>query len=398
MAKKGKGGSDGIGGVLARGEQPWIDISAQMHDHSMTLAGVPAKEFYYDAEVLVETTADVAAYYNMDDLNPFADIYNFEIEALGGKMIYGENSMPTIDFRDPLIKREEDLEKLKNKDVDFYNDGRFPYALETIEQSLKYGVIQGMFCSPFSMAVGLRTYPKLIRDMRRNPKFAHKLFEFVVDDVLTPYIKAQNRYSDIVMSIGADAWACIPNLSVKEMKEWVVPYNQRLMENTKKFGVMSMNVSGDYCEERIEKFDRETLFGSFDVEIASQGAPAVFLGMGRWQDYPLEAVREYTKQYREEGEGVTVMASINARLLRDGPMEKIVDLVKRHIDTFGRDHNLSMFLANIPADAPPEHIHAAIQATHTYGRFPIADDLNEVDFKFKKRESFQEWKEKVYNN
>jgi uroporphyrinogen decarboxylase len=395
LSQKSKGSSEGIGGLLARGEQPWIDISAQMHDHSMTLAQVPAKEFYYDAEVLVETTADVAAYYNMDDLNPFADIYNFEIEALGGNMIYGEKSMPTIDFRDPLIKRPEDLDKLKKKEVDFYNDGRLHYALETIEQSLKYGVIQGMFCSPFSMAVGLRSYPKLIRDMRRNPEFAHKLFKFIVDDVLTPYIKAQNRYSGVIMAIGADAWACIPNLSVEEMKEWVVPYNQRLMDNTKKFGVLSMNISGDYCEERPEKFDKEILHGSFDVEMASQGAPALFLGMGRWQDYPLDAVRDYTKRFRDNGETVTIMASINARLLRDGPPEKIIDLVKRHIDTFGRDHNLSIFCANIPADAPPEHIHAAIQATHTYGRFPIAENLDEVDFELKKRESFQEWKKKV---
>lgn len=31
-----------------------------------------------------------------------------------------------------------------------------------------------------------------------------------------------------------------------------------------------------------------------------------------------------------------------------------------------------IFLTNIPADAPPLHIHTAIQAIKTYGRYPIA--------------------------
>ena len=61
------------------------------------------------------------------------------------------------------------------------------------------------------------------------------------------------------MAIGADAWCCIPNLSIKEMQEWVLPYNQRILERAKKFGVMAMNVSGDYCEERLEKFDKNLL-------------------------------------------------------------------------------------------------------------------------------------------
>lgn len=381
----------GISGVFDAGKTNWIQVAAQCHDHTMLLAGLSAKDYYFNTKLNCDAGAQVSGYYGFDSVSFGLDAYNIEIEALGGKMIYGEKSMPTIDFRDPLIKTPEDLDKLRKKDVDWYNDGRFPFVLESLDINLEYGFGTSVFCSPFSMAVGMRSYPKLVRDMRKNPKFAHELFTFIVDDVLVPWVKVQNESSGNIMAIGADAWACIPNLSVKEMREWVVPYNKRLMEKSKKKGVLAMNVSGDYCEERLERYSKDVLHGSFDIEVESQGAPVLFLAMGRWHEYPLEDVRDYTTKYRDEGKTVTIAAGINARLLRDGPVETIVDNIKRFIDTLGRDHDLSIFLANIPADAPSEHILAAVAATHTYGQLPLIDDLDEIEFELPRKKTFKEW-------
>ncbi|NVM52126.1 MAG: hypothetical protein HWN66_00395, partial [Candidatus Helarchaeota archaeon] len=119
----------------------------------------------------------------------------------------------------------------------------------------------------------------------------------------------------------------------------------------------------------------------------------------RWQDYPLEPVVDYLNKVRDEqGLNMPVAAGINARLLRDGPIDKIVDNVKRFIDTFAREHELTVFLANIPADTPSENVHAAIAAAHTYGLKPIADDLDKIKFKPPKRESFQEFKKNLAKN
>lgn len=379
-----------IGSLISRGDKGTITIGAQCHDHVMYLTKVPAKQFFSDFSLNYEMGELVGRYYNLDSPAGGYDSYNLEVEALGGKLIYGDNSMPTIDFRDPLIKGPDDLIKLKKKEVDFHTAGRYPTLL-------KSGGIVGyemiIFCSPFSLAVGLMSFPALIKAMRKNPDFAHEVFTFVVDDVLTPSIKAQHDVTDALMGIGADAWCCVPNLSPQEMQKWVVPYNQRLEKNVKKFGVTIMNVSGDYCEERLEKFDPKILHDSFDVEIASMGGTlALFLGMGRWHEYPLQAVRDYTEIFRKEGKPVTLTAFINARLLRDGPVDKIVDTVKRYIDTFARDHNLSIFLANVPFDTPSDHIHAAVAATHTYGKLPIADNLADIKFVLPKRESFDVWR------
>jgi uroporphyrinogen-III decarboxylase len=245
------------------------------------------------------------------------------------------------------------------------------------------------------MAVGMRSYPALIKDMRKRPQFAHDLFTFIIDEVLVPFIQVQKEYCDMAMCVGADAWCAVPNLSVKEMKEWVVPYNQQLAEKAREFGMTVMFVSGDYCEEQLEKFDVEVLHGSFDVEVASQGTPSLLLLMGRWQDYPLEPVRDYTARYRKQGIKVPIAAGVNARLLRDGPVEKIVSTIKRYIDAFARDHELNVLLSNIPADTPPDHVHAAVAAVHTYGRTPIGTNLDEIPFELPTRESFQEWKKKA---
>jgi hypothetical protein len=199
----------------------------------------------------------------------------------------------------------------------------------------------------------------------------------------------------MTLCVGADAWCAVPNLSVEAMKEWVVPYIQLLAEKAQACGVEVMCVSGDYCEEQLEKFDVTVLHGSFDVEVAAQGTPSLLLLMGRWQDYPLEPVRDYTARYRKRGIRVPIAAGVNARLLRDGPVEKIVSTVRRYIDAFARDHELNVLLSNIPADTPPDHVHAAIAAVHTFGRKPIAANLDEIPFEMPVRESFQEWKKTV---
>ena len=208
---------------LNMNEPPWIPVSAQMHDHVMTLCGVPARKFYCDAKTCVDAFAEVAEYYDMDIFAASSDSYNIEIEAMGAKMIYSDNAMPTIDSRDPLIKTPEDLLKLKTPD--FYRDGRLPYVLDCIKLTgqKEKGMGAGFFCGPFSMAVGMRTYPALIKDMRKNPGFVRDLLNFIINEVSLPFLKAQKEYCDIRFAGSADAWSCIPNLSVALLREWLVP-------------------------------------------------------------------------------------------------------------------------------------------------------------------------------
>jgi uroporphyrinogen-III decarboxylase len=367
-----------------------MTIGAQMHDHVMTVAQVSAKVFYYEPKPFVDAFEAVAAYYNMDTVMPFADVYNYEAEALGQKMIYSDDAMPTIDFRQPLIAKPGDLGKIKIPD--WAVTKRVPYVFEATRLSLERGLsTQGTNCAPFSLAVGTRSYPLLVRDMKRDPAFAHELFTWLVDEVLTSYMVAYQKYTGVNIILPADAWAAYPLLTPQLLEEWVVPYNQRLQANLMPHGIFMVSMAGDYNEEDPAKFDKEILWQLYDIQAKLMGMPTAFMAMGRTQDYPIEAVAEYADRKRAEGVEFSITMGVNARLLRDGPVTAIVDTIKRFIDVVGRRAKLDLFLANIPADAPPDHIHAAVAAVHTYGKLPLADNLDDIPFTPPKRETFQEF-------
>ncbi len=371
-----------------------IEIQAQMHDHCMMLAGVPAKKFYYDPEVNFKVASAVAAYYGLDSPQAIGDAYNFEAEALGQKMIYGENSMPTIDFREPFIQTSKDLDRLKP--VDRLDKPRIRFTLDLIKLGKPLECL-GFYCAPFSLAVGLCTYPGLIKFIKRDPAFAHAIFDKLTDEIQPSYLKVMKDYTGVEAAVGADAWAAFPNISPEMSAEWAVGYSLRLFQNCLKFGMAAAGLAmGDYCEERLEKFDKDILFRCFDTQVKSFfGLPIVFLGMGRWQDYPLEPVAEYMDKYKQQGIRGGILAGINARMLRDGPPERIVDNVKRYVKVLGKDHNLSILLANIPADTPPDHVHAAVAAVCQYGHLPITQDVDSVKFEMPHRESFAEFVDRM---
>ena len=368
-----------------------MPVMAPMAEHGQHLTGVSAKKLYADAACNVNLQAALAAYYCLDAVTGVGDTYNYEAEAMGQKMIYSETAMPTIDSRSPLIQLPEDLKKIKVPN--WTSAGRIPFVLDLINLIGTMGAKTGKFCAPFSLAVNLRTYPQLIKDLRKNPEFAHDLFTFLVDEILTPYLQVQKQHCDISTATAPDAWASFPNVTPELSEKWVIPYAERLFKNCSKFGVTAL-VAGscDYCEERVEKFNKEILFKCFDIQKRlAFDRPVVFLGMGRWHEYPLEPVVEYVEQYKKNNIRATIMATINARLLRDGPIEMIVKIIKRFIDVLGRDHNVVILMANVPADTPSRHIHAAVAAVHTYGQMPLAEDLDTIAFKIPERESFHEY-------
>ena len=126
-----KGQLSGLGRVVAsaigKADYPSV-VSAQIHEHAMTVAKVPAKKFFSDGKTSVETMYWVSKWYGVDIPNMISDVYVMEAEALGAKMIYSDYSMPTIDFREPLIKTPEDLDKIKTPiEADW---GRVPYVID----------------------------------------------------------------------------------------------------------------------------------------------------------------------------------------------------------------------------------------------------------------------------
>jgi uroporphyrinogen-III decarboxylase len=368
-------------------------MGPQCHDHSMTLAKVPARKFYYEPDVLVDTQIAVQRWYGFDTYTLIPDAYNFEVEALGAKFIYSDNAMPTVDVSEPLIKDRADLDKLSPLDP---SKGRIPMSVEVarlISKKASGIFAAGFFCSPFSFLCQAMGYPRAVRALKRDKAFAQELFDFAENAAIFPHVKAQSEQPGVTQSLGADAWACFPNLTVDLIDEWVVPSAERLAKRGKKelgITVSAGLAAGDYCEEDPAKFDKEMMFACWNVARKTFPIDIAFSGMGRTQEWPMEWLQEYAvmKGGRRK---LAIYASLNGRFIRDSKPAAIVAKIREWVDILGRDGRVLFFIGNVPADTPPINVHTALTAVHTLGHYPIAKDLSKVDVPIEEPKPFDEW-------
>jgi len=368
-------------------------MGPQIHDHAMTVARVPARKYYFDAELLVDVQVAVQQWYGFDTFSVIPDAYNFEVEALGAKMVYSNDAMPTVDTSQPLIKERADLDRITTLDP---SKGRIPMGVEVarlITKKVPPPFDFGFFCSPFSLICQTMGYPKAVRALRKDKAFAQELFSFAENQAIFPYVKAQAN-AGVKQSIGADAWAAFPNLTPEMVEEWVIPSAKRLQARGKrelKMRVMAAQAAADYCEEDPAKFDKEIMFKCWSVAGKILFLNVALSAMGRTQDWNMEWFQEFAVKNGKFGRKLPIDASLNGRFVRDSTPEQIVDKIREWIDIMGRDGRLVFFIGNVPADTPPINIHTALYAVHTLGRYPIVKDLSSITIKPPDFKSFDEW-------
>ncbi len=344
-----------------------ILIGAQSNDHSARLAGIPTQRFFTDAAVFVETQLQVTEYYRFDTISNFWDVYNIEAEALGQKIVYHPGGIPDVDRTRPLIRIPADLDRLLPPDP--YTSGRLPWVLEVNRHYLEMAgrLDRAYFTAPFSLAVNIRGYENLVNDMFVRPAFVHRLFRFLCDDVLAPFIESMRKDAGLpnLLMDGRDAWASPPLISLEMMDEYVVPYTERLRSNLGGDLITRGNWGDAHSRDPERFFSQKVLCSPLSLSVLD---PDLY-------EVGVKRVRKYASEFN-----LHLTAGFDAQLLRDGPVEAIVDRIKLYVDTLGRNGKCMIHLNQIAAETPPEHVHAAVSACHTYGRLPIAPNLNEVRF------------------
>lgn len=355
-----------------------VPIAAQCNDHSARLAGIACDHFFTDAQTFAKTQLLVSEYYGFDTPNAIWDVYNIEAEAMGQKLIYYRQQIPDVDREDPLIKSHSDLDRIRVPDP--YKSARMPWVHQVNKMYLEMTgkPARAFFCAPFSLAANIRGYANLVDDIYTDPDFVHRLFEFLCDEVLIPYIEAMRSETGhpALFADGNDAWASPPMITLDMMDEYVVAYTQRLR---RKLGpkVVTRGNWGDAQSRDVERFLTQKLdccpgfLSVLDPDLYDVGP---------------RRVKQFAMQ-----QNASVTAGIDATLLRDGPAEDIVQRIKTYIDCSARDGRCVIFLNQIPAETPPEHIHAAVAACRTYGQYPILENLDDVKFEVPQRESFSEF-------
>jgi len=355
-----------------------VVVGAQSIDHSAYLAGVPSKRFFTDAATFVRVQCLVTEYYKLDVISNFWDVYNIEAEALGQKVVYHPGGIPDADRTRPLIGTPSDLDSLSPPDP--YKSGRMPWILQVNKNYLKMtGKLErAYFTAPFSLAVNIRGYENLMIDMFERPGFVHRLFEFLCDDVLGPYIEAIRKEVDIpdLLMDGRDAWASPPMINLDMMDEYVVAYTERLRRNLGD-NLITRGNWGDAKSRDHKRF--------FSQKLRCSPKSLSVLDPDLYEVGP-ERVKTYARQ-----NNVSVAAGVDATLLKNGPVEAIVERIKLYIDKMARDGRLMIHLNQIAAETPPEHVHAAVAACRTDGQLPISGNLDAVCFEIPKREHFSKF-------
>ena len=359
-------------------ETAHIIIGAQSNDHSAHLARVSPKQFFTDANTFVRVQLLVTEYYRLDVISNFWDVYNIEPEALGQKVVYPPGGIPDADRTQPLIRTPSDLDRISPPDP--YKSGRMPWILKVCRNFMEMtGKLERVyFTAPFSIAVNIRGYENLVEDMYERPSFAHRLFKFLCDEVIVPFMEVMRSEvgnPDLVFD-GRDAWASPPMISLDMMDEYVVAYTERLRDRLGD-NLITRGNWGDVNSSDIERFFSQKLR-------CSPGALSV-LDPDLYEVGP-ERVKAFANKHN-----AFVTAGVDATILQTGPVEAIAERIKLYIDKMARDGRCMIHLNQIPAKTPPEHVHAAIAACHAYGRHPIPENLDDINFEMPKMVSFSEF-------
>lgn len=341
-----------------RGFADRVPIYGQIHEYVMASSGIPAREFYSNGKLLVRKTMEIAKKLGLDDPHIAYDTYNIEAEALGMKVKYFNNRVPSL-VNEPLIKKKEDLKTLKPPRPG--KDGRMPFVLEVIKEYQKLGIKPKLhpsisFTAPFTLAAQLRGVTNFLIDTIQDPTFAHDLLSFVTEKVLKPWIKMMKEANKLNKPIfgGADALASPPNMSIKGVKEFALNYILKLRKQFEDEAIVQNWVGESYVREV-----RELL------EIKLMVSPKIIIG----QDPDVEKIGPEIYEEFAKKHDVPLVLGIGSSFLMLSTPNEIRQRVKRYIEGFKDWKKFLLYLCNVGANTPPENLEAAINAVQKYGQY-----------------------------
>ena len=324
-----------------------IPVNLLISDHAARVIGVTVGEYNNSARLLAEGQIAAWRKYGADNINTGPGLNGIP-EAIGSRLAFPDNSPYVADY---AVKVEADLDRLKVPDPE--KDGRLPIFLEAASiVSDKVGdqvPINLTTSGPFTAALGLRGADAIMRDLRRNPAFVHRLLRLTTDTIV--------RFAEAAFKVGARIGLAEPTasgtlISTRHFTEFALPYLKEVVSsiegitgappslhicgNTTRVwrqmadtgaGILSLDDAVDLAEAKAQVGDRVAILGNI--------RPTAVMYLGKPED-----------------------VRANAREC----LAKAWDSPKGYILGLG---------CALPIDTPPENIHALVGAAREHGRWPL---------------------------
>jgi len=335
--------------VAALSGKPYdrIPVNLLISDHAARVIGVSVGEYNNSAQLLAKGQIAAWRKYGSDLVNTGPGLSGIP-EAIGSKVAFPDSTPYIAEF---VVKEEADLDRLKIPDPE--KDGRLPLFLEAgaiVVREVGDQVPVSMTTSgPFTTAANIRGTDIFLRDLHKNPEFAHRLLRFATESIV--------RFAERAIQVGvrpglADPTSSGTLISPRQFREFALPYLKETVQritafaggapslhicgNTSKIwedmvdtgaGVLSLDDMVDIGEARARVGDKVALLGNV--------RPTAVMFLGTPDD-----VRENAKEC----------------------LAKAWDSPKGYILGLG---------CGLPIDTPPENLHALVQAARDYGRWPL---------------------------
>jgi len=345
--------------ILNGGDADFIPVTTQMAEFCMAYGGYNGNEFFRDPEMFVRGSLDVQQEMGFHVPDMVWDVYSVEAEALGGNIAWFDELYPALDNTAPIIMTEKDLAAAKAPDP--FKTARMPWVLEALQicKELSGYTPFVHYCSPINLAAQVMQFENLIMAIVERPAFVHKLMDFLVEEVLAPYINASFKVlPGNTIANGKDAVGSLPFITEEILAEFSVPYLLKLRKLCGGHdGIRSDNWWGDSFAVVIDKY-WDTKLEVTPQYLKVQDPDCFAIGT--------ERIREYADK-RE----CALSFGVSTLLLQNGTEEQITKRIHEYMEVGSRGpHGKKFFLyfCSFSAQTPPEKVRAAINAVDMYNR------------------------------
>ena len=211
----------------------YIPFTSQMSEFALEYCQVPGDQFYTNPEMFVKGHFHTSRDFNFDVVDLMWDVYNIEVEMMGGEMTWFDDMAPAINNTHVIVRDEKDLANLKTPHP--INSGRAQMVHDILHQyqELSGGLSAPIrFCAPFTAVSHMVGFERLIILIREDPEFVHKIFKYYVDEVSVPYLKELFKAFPEAKTIGSDAIGSLGFITYDILDEFSIPYIQSMKEQT----------------------------------------------------------------------------------------------------------------------------------------------------------------------